>query len=68
MANVYVRAYYNYSISSKDNGYQVNLMFFNNGVDDYFDEEFITTSSPIQAEQLAQFINVNGYEIFKPLN
>ena len=61
-------AYYNYSISSKDNGYQVNLMFFNNGVDDYFDEEFITTSSPIQAEQLAQFINVNGYEIFKPLN
>lgn len=64
----YVRAYYNQSISSKDNGYQVNLMFFNDVNDDYFDEEFITTSSPIQAERLAYDINTNGYENFKPLN
>lgn len=43
----YVRAYYNETISNDDNGYQVNLMFYNNqDDDDYFDEEFITTNSP----------------------
>ena len=68
MEQIYVKAYYNESISSKDNGYQVNLMFFNEGSDDYFVEEFITTTSPVQAEKLAYQINTNGHENFKPLN
>lgn len=63
----YVRAYYNESISNDDNGYQVNLMFYNNqDDDDYFDEEFITTNSPKEAEALADKINEEGYEIFIP--
>jgi hypothetical protein len=63
----YVRAYYNESISNEDNGYQVNLMFYNNqGDDDYFDEEFITTNSPEEAEKLAHKINQEGYEKFMP--
>jgi hypothetical protein len=65
----YVRAYYNDSISNEDNGYQVNLMFYNNqDDDDYFDEEFITTDSPEEAEALADKINEEGYEKFMPLN
>jgi hypothetical protein len=63
----YVRAYYNESISNDDNGYQVNLMFYNNeDDDDYFDEEFITTNSPKEAEALADKINEEGYEKFMP--
>lgn len=63
----FVSAYYNESISSEDNGYQVNLMFFNSKTDDdYFDEEFITSKSPEEAERLADEINKNGYEKFLP--
>lgn len=63
----YVRAYYNETISNDDNGYQVNLMFYNNQDDnDYFDEEFITTSSPEEAEELADKINEVGHEGFLP--
>ena len=65
----YVRAYYNETISNDDNGYQVNLMFYNNeDDDDYFDEEFITTNSPEEAEILADKINEEGYEKFMPKN
>lgn len=65
----YVRAYYNESISNDDNGYQVNLMFYNNqDDDDYFDEEFITTNSPEEAKKLADKINEEGYEKFMPKN
>jgi hypothetical protein len=65
----YVRAYYNESLSNDDNGYQVNLMFYNNqNEDDYFDEEFITTNSPEEAEKLADKINEKGYEKFMPKN
>lgn len=67
MKAIYVRAYYNESISSKDNGYQVNLMFYYDGDDDYFDEEFITMSSESDAIMMADDINLNGYEIFKPI-
>ena len=63
----YVRAYYNESISNDDNGYQVNLMFYNNEYDDdYFDEEFITTNSPKKATALADKINEEGHEKFMP--
>lgn len=63
----FVKAYYNESISNEDNGYQVNLMFFNNKDDeDYFDEEFITMDSPKEAEILAEEINKIGYEKFSP--
>ncbi len=63
----FVKAYYNESISSKENGYQVNLMFYSSAEDeDYFDEEFITTNSPKEAEKMAETINKNGYEGFKP--
>jgi hypothetical protein len=63
----YVRAYYNETLSNDDNGYQVNLMFYNNqDDDDYFDEEFITTNSPEEAEILADKINEEGYEKFMP--
>jgi len=63
----FVKAYYNESISSKENGYQVNLMFYNSAeTEDYFDEEFITTNSPKEAEKMAKMINKYGYEGFKP--
>jgi hypothetical protein len=42
-------------------------MFYNNqDDDDYFDEEFITTNSPEEAEILADKINEEGYEGFMP--
>ena len=63
-----VKAYYNDSISNKDNGYQVNLMYYRENEVDYFDEEFITTTSPNQAEKLAEQINLNGYNSIKPKN
>ncbi len=67
METNYVRAYYNESISSKDNGYQVNIMFYKNiDDDDYFDEEFITTYSPEDADILATDININGIDNFLP--
>lgn len=65
----YVKAYYNESISNDDNGYQVNLMFYNSKYDeDYFDEEFITTNSPEEAEALAEKINKQGYEGFMSID
>lgn len=64
---VFVKAYYNESISSKDNGHQVNIMFYKNiDDDDYFDEEFITTNSPKEAEKLVEEINNKGFENFLP--
>jgi hypothetical protein len=64
---IFVKAYYNESISSEDNGYQVNIMFFKSPNDnDYFDEEFITTSYPEEAEELAERINTKGFENFLP--
>ena len=66
-ASGFVRAYYNDTISGNDNGYQVNLMFFRNkDDDDYFDEEFITTNSPKEAEVLAEKINKYLYSGFLP--
>jgi hypothetical protein len=69
--NIYVRAYYNESISNEDNCYQVNVMYYRNrdtDDGDYFDEEFITTKSPSEAEILADKINKYGYEDFMPKN
>jgi hypothetical protein len=67
--NLFVRAYYNESISIKGNGYQVNLMYYKNqNDDDYIDEEFITTNSLKEAEELASKINKEGYENFLPKN
>lgn len=67
METNYVRAYYNESISNEDNGYQVNIMFYKNiDDDDYFDEEFITTYSPEDADILANDININGIDNFLP--
>lgn len=64
----YASAYYNHTISNKENGYQVNLMFYENIYDNnYFDEEFITTKSPEEADKLADKINKEGYENFKPI-
>lgn len=69
VGNGYVESYYNESISGGDNGYQVNLMFYKNLDDeDYFDEEYITTSSPKKAEELSEKINKLGYEGFLPMN
>jgi hypothetical protein len=69
VGNGYVESYYNESISGGDNGYQVNLMFYKNLDDeDYFDEEYITTSSPKKAEELSERINKLGYEGFLPMN
>lgn len=69
VGNGYVKSYYNESISGGDNGYQVNLMFYKNLDDeDYFDEEYITTSSPKKAEELSEKINKLGYEGFLPMN
>jgi hypothetical protein len=65
-SEVKIRAYYNSSISNEDYGYQVNLMFFNNNEEDYFAEEFITTKSPKEAEELADKINKEGFENFLP--
>jgi hypothetical protein len=63
----FVRAYYNESISSEDNGHQVNVMYYRNiDDDDYFDEEFITTNSPEEAEKLAEEISTKGFENFLP--
>jgi hypothetical protein len=64
---VFVKAYYNESISSEDNGHQVNIMYYKSiDDDDYFDEEFITTNSPEEAEKLAEEINNKGFENFLP--
>jgi hypothetical protein len=67
MERIFVRAYYNESISIKGNGHQVNIMFYKNiDDDDYFDEEFITINSPKEAEKLAEEISKKGFENFLP--
>jgi len=69
METIFVRAYYNESISSKENGHQVNIMFYKNiDDDDYFDEEFTTTNSFEEAEKLAAEISKKGFENFLPKN
>jgi hypothetical protein len=67
MSTKFVKAYYNESISSTDNGHQVNIMFFYK-IDDehYFDEEFITALSIEDAEILVTDINTNGLDNFLP--
>ena len=55
MERIFVRAYYNESISIKGNGHQVNIMFYKNiDDDDYFDEEFITINSPKEARKISR--------------